>query len=44
MPESSQRSPAEIHEMFVEGISLRKWKGHKTTVERDLDNIMGRDA
>lgn len=37
-------SPAEIHEMFVEGVPLRKWRGHKTQVERDLETITGRPA
>lgn len=37
-------SPAEIHEMFVEGVPLRKWRGHKTQVERDLEIITGRPA
>jgi len=37
MPESMNRSPAEIQEMFEERISMRKWKGHVTAVERDLD-------
>jgi hypothetical protein len=38
MPESSQRSPAEVHEMFVDRVPLRRWKGYKTAVERDLEN------
>lgn len=42
MPESSRRSPAEIHEMFTEGVSLRKWRGHKTFVERDLEMRIAR--
>jgi hypothetical protein len=37
MPESMHRSPAEIHEMFVDHVPLRKWKGYKTSVEADLD-------
>ncbi|WWD20939.1 hypothetical protein CI109_105417 [Kwoniella shandongensis] len=37
MPESMRRSPAEIHEMFVDRVPLRKWKGYKTAVERDLE-------
>ncbi|WWC60692.1 uncharacterized protein I303_103268 [Kwoniella dejecticola CBS 10117] len=37
MPESMGRSPAEIHEMFVDRVPLRKWKGYKTHVEDDLD-------
>ncbi|WVW83082.1 hypothetical protein I302_105100 [Kwoniella bestiolae CBS 10118] len=37
MPESMGRSPAEIHEMFVDGVPLRKWRGYKTHVETDLD-------
>ncbi|OCF31052.1 hypothetical protein I317_06846 [Kwoniella heveanensis CBS 569] len=37
MPESMQRSPAEIQELFTEGVTLRKWKGYKTKVETDLD-------
>jgi SP family general alpha glucoside:H+ symporter-like MFS transporter len=44
MPESMQRSPAEVHEMFVDGVPLRKWRGYKTTVERDLEGRMGRQA
>ncbi|WWC71187.1 uncharacterized protein I206_105140 [Kwoniella pini CBS 10737] len=37
MPESMGRSPAEIHEMFVDRVPLRKWRGYKTHVEDDLD-------
>ncbi|WWD10134.1 hypothetical protein V865_008268 [Kwoniella europaea PYCC6329] len=37
MPESMGRSPAEIHEMFVDRVPLRKWRGYKTHVESDLD-------
>ena len=37
MPESSQRSPAEVHEMFVDRVPLRRWKGYKTAVEQNLD-------
>jgi hypothetical protein len=37
MPESMQRSPAEIHELFTEGVNLRKWRGYKTQVEYDLE-------
>jgi hypothetical protein len=37
MPESSQRSAAEIQEMFVDHVPLRRWKGYKTAVERDLE-------
>ncbi|WOO84104.1 High-affinity glucose transporter HXT2 [Vanrija pseudolonga] len=40
MPESMGRSSAEIHELFVERVNLRKWKGHKTNIERDLDARM----
>jgi hypothetical protein len=36
LPESMNRSPAEIQEMFEEKVTLRKWKGHVTAVERDL--------
>lgn len=36
MPESMNRSPSEIDEMLQEGVSLRKWNGHITAVERDL--------
>jgi hypothetical protein len=43
MPESARRSPAEIHEMFVDGVPLRKWRGYKTAVERDLDNMIARN-
>jgi len=41
MPESMRRSPAEIQEMFVDHVPLRRWKGYKTAVERDLDARMG---
>ena len=37
MPESSRRSAAEIQEMFVDHVPLRRWKGYKTAVERDLE-------
>jgi len=37
MPESCGRSAAEIQEMFVDHVPLTKWKGYKTTVERDLE-------
>jgi len=37
MPETMRRSPAEIHEMFVDGVPLRKWRGYKTSVERELE-------
>lgn len=37
MPESMRRSPAEIQEMFVDGVPLRKWRGYKTAVERDME-------
>lgn len=37
MPESMRRSPAEIQEMFVDRVPLRKWKGYKTAVERDME-------
>jgi hypothetical protein len=40
MPETMRRTPAEIHEMFVDGVPLRKWKGYVTAVERDLDARM----
>jgi hypothetical protein len=42
MPESSNRSPAEIQEMFVERVNLRKWRGYKTQVEQDLDSSLAR--
>lgn len=42
MPETMQRSPAEIHEMFVDHVPLRKWKGYKTAVERDLEGRIER--
>ncbi|WOO86296.1 Hexose transporter 2 [Vanrija pseudolonga] len=41
MPESMGRSPAEIQEMFVDRVPLRKWKGYKTDVEKDLEARMG---
>jgi len=37
MPESSRRSPAEIEEMFIDHVPLRRWRGYKTAVERDLE-------
>ena len=37
MPETMRRSPAEIQEMFVDRVPLRRWKGYKTSVERDLE-------
>ena len=37
MPESMRRSPAEIQELFTDRVPLRKWKGYRTAVERDLD-------
>lgn len=37
MPETMGRNPAEIHEMFVDRVPLRKWKGHKTAVQVDLE-------
>jgi hypothetical protein len=37
MPESSYRSSAEIHEMFVDRVPLRKWKTYKTSVERNME-------
>lgn len=40
MPESSQRSPAEVQEMFVDHVPLRRWRGYKTAVERDLETRM----
>jgi hypothetical protein len=43
MPESMHRSPAEIHEMFVDHVPLRKWKGYKTSVEADLEERMGQE-
>lgn len=39
MPESAGRSPAEIDEMFNDHVNLRKWRGYKTQVEKDLDFI-----
>lgn len=45
MPESSYRSSAEVHEMFVDHVPLRKWKGYKTSVERNLElRAMGENA
>lgn len=44
MPESAGRSPAEIHEMFVDHVNLRKWRGYKTQVERDLEIIQQQEA
>jgi SP family general alpha glucoside:H+ symporter-like MFS transporter len=44
MPESMHRSPAEIHEMFVDHVPLRKWKGYKTSVEADLEDRLGHEA
>jgi hypothetical protein len=41
MPESAQRSPAEIEELFVDRVPLRKWRGYKTKVQMDLDRRMG---
>jgi hypothetical protein len=41
MPESAGRSPAEIDEMFHDGVNLRKWRGYKTQVEKDLDALKG---
>lgn len=38
MPESAQRSSAEIHEMFTDRVPLRRWKGYKTAVERELED------
>jgi hypothetical protein len=40
MPESALRSPAEVQEMFVDRVPLRKWRGYKTAVERDLEARM----
>jgi len=40
MPESKSRSSAEIQEMFVDGVPLRRWKSYKTAVERDLEARM----
>jgi SP family general alpha glucoside:H+ symporter-like MFS transporter len=40
MPESSQRAPAEVQEMFVDHVPLRRWRGYKTAVERDLETRM----
>ena len=37
MPESMRRSPAEIEELFTNRVPLRKWKGYKTDVERDME-------
>jgi SP family general alpha glucoside:H+ symporter-like MFS transporter len=37
MPESKNRSSAEIQEMFVDHVPLRKWRGYKTAVERDME-------
>jgi len=37
LPESSHRSSAEIHEMFVDHVPLRKWKTYKTSVERNME-------
>lgn len=37
MPESMGRSAAEIDEMFIARVPLRKWRGHKTEIERDLE-------
>ncbi|WWD22218.1 hypothetical protein CI109_106709 [Kwoniella shandongensis] len=42
MPESSRRSPAEIQELFVDHVPLRKWRGYKTNVERDLEERIAR--
>ncbi|BEJ13995.1 hypothetical protein CspHIS471_0311690 [Cutaneotrichosporon sp. HIS471] len=39
MPESAGRSPTEIDEMFRDRVKLRKWRGYKTRVEKDLDGI-----
>jgi len=41
MPETMRRSPAEIHEMFVDQVPLRKWRGYKTQVERELEVAEG---
>jgi SP family general alpha glucoside:H+ symporter-like MFS transporter len=40
MPESKNRSSAEIQEMFVDHVPLRKWRGYKTAVERDMEARM----
>jgi len=37
MPESKNRSSSEIQEMFVDHVPLRKWRGYKTAVERDME-------
>jgi SP family general alpha glucoside:H+ symporter-like MFS transporter len=37
MPESKNRSSAEIQEMFVDHVPLRRWRGYKTAVERDME-------
>lgn len=34
VPETAQRTPAEIDELFETGVNLRKFKGHVTEVER----------
>lgn len=44
MPESARRTPAEIHEMFVDHVPLRKWRGYKTSIERDLEARTGVDT
>lgn len=41
MPESTGRSPAEIQELFEDRVPLRRWKGYKTGVERDMENYTG---
>lgn len=41
MPETMRRSPAEIHEMFVDHVPLRRWRGYKTQVERELEMLQG---
>lgn len=43
MPESAGRSAAEIDEMFNDHVNLRKWRGYKTQVEKDLDTIQHRE-
>jgi len=40
MPESKNRSSAEIQEMFVDHVPLRRWRGYKTAVERDMEARM----
>ena len=40
MPESKNRSSAETQEMFVDHVPLRRWRGYKTAVERDMEARM----